>query len=161
MKKLTLMAPLAALLLTACGAADALIAKRSAPDEMAVVDGPKLSLPPNFELRPPKDKYQAQAEKRAERDERVKKLLIGTKKTTSDVETTDEWLVKKAGGEKRDPNIRKKLQGDDVFELKEADKGFWGKQKDRLFGEEVEHPAVQELKEEVVNTSDVEIKKVK
>lgn len=140
MRKQILVVPVA-LMISACGS-DTLLASRSTPDEMAVVDGPTLSLPPNFELRPPVSEYEMQAQQRQNNE--VKNLLLGATETQQDTTNTaeDSWLLQQVGADKRDPNIREKLRGDTTFEQKQAKRSWWEKQKDKMFGGD-EHPINQ------------------
>jgi len=97
----------------------------SGPDEMSVIDGAPLSLPPNFELRPPQ---KGKTVDRAKQTEESRRLLLGTSEKKEEAKTTEGWLVQQAGGDKRDESIREKLESEDGQALvKEADKGFFSK----------------------------------
>lgn len=115
---------------TACGS-NGLIASRGAPDELRVIDAPPLTLPPNFDLRPPRagEKGQLTVRKHAEKAEAIV-LQDGQKKPLQNAD----WLVKQAGGDERDPDIRLKLDVESEVEEAEVNQGWFG----RVFGEEQE-----------------------
>lgn len=122
---------LAAVGLSACGG---FVASKKAPDEMAVIAGPSLSLPPNFELRPPTDAAEYHRQQKADR---ARQILTGTPhETKTPVAGPDAWLVKEAGGDTRDPSIRNKLETDHVVETEEKSKGWLTRQKEVFFGAE-------------------------
>ena len=134
MKKVLLFT-LAAFTLSACGG---LISAKKAPDEMAVIEGPSLSLPPNFELRPPVDAAEYQEQRK---QERARQILTGSSEVKTPTTGPDAWLVKQAGGDTRDPSIRKKLEKDHTVETKEKKKGWFTRQKEVFFGGEDEEQA--------------------
>ena len=114
--------------LAGCGETK-LIGGRKAPDETQVVDGPNLVLPPNFDLRPPRqaDNYESilQQQKNAE----ARKLIAGQPAAVSGTTTAgaDQWLLDQAG--RADADIRDTLDKDDAADVaKEQDvkkKRFW------------------------------------
>lgn len=120
-----------ALALAGCGETK-LLGDRKAPDETQVVDGPNLVLPPNFDLRPPRqaDNYESilQQQKSAE----ARKLIAGqaaagTTSATAPAAGGDQWLLNQVG--RVDGDIRTTLDKDDsADEAKEKEaqkKRFW------------------------------------
>lgn len=79
--------------LAACGGAR-LVGSKSLPDETVVLDAPPLTLPPNFDLRPPRS-----GEGNGED--------VLRQYEPQPIEEDDAWLIKEAG--RSDPNIRQKL----------------------------------------------------
>ena len=109
---------LAALGLSACGGSK--ILSKSLPDETRVVDGPTLALPPQFELRPPRESSDYESLLRAQKSEEARSLITGTSATTvmqdgsaeAAVPAADAWLVEKTSaqtGVVADPSVRKDL----------------------------------------------------
>lgn len=108
-----------ALLLAACGSTK--LMGKSLPDETQVIDGPTLALPPQFELRPPRESSDYESVLRAQKGTEAKNLITtGTSATTAgvaadaslDVPAGDAWLVQKTGaqtGVVADPNVRTAL----------------------------------------------------
>ena len=84
-----------------------------APDELSVIEGPPLWLPPDYELRPPRE---------ASSDN----LRRGPQSLQTDIPTetsaSEEWFLEQAGAEKRDPNIRTELVDDQVAEEEAKEK---------------------------------------
>lgn len=94
------------------------LASNNSPDELSVIDAAPLTLPPNFDLRPPREgektgtmKVQEPSLKRAEdialdlpyeEDQKMPK--------TKSTGTEDAWLLEKAGSDNRDESIRLKLE---------------------------------------------------
>lgn len=95
------------------GVADTLGLGRNAPDEFAVVDRPPLSLPPDFELRPPRPGAPRPQEVKTE--ERASQMLFGTKSGASRSSGADgasdgeKALLQTAGAAKADPGIRETI----------------------------------------------------
>ena len=83
-----------AVTLSACGGNAPLIGQRTPPDETKVVDGPPLTLPPNFDLRPPRDGSSSAEE-----------LLRNRPVQAAD--QSDAWLFEKI--DRIDNNIREDL----------------------------------------------------
>ena len=119
-----------ALLLVSCGGSAPLVGNKKLPDEMAVVAGPPLTLPPNFELRPPQQKRLSQAEALRAEDASTKAqtILVGEVNTKNQGEV-DPWIAEQAGTRKADPNIRQVLDAENAPPAPEKDNGFLG-----LFG---------------------------
>lgn len=107
--------------MAACGDTK-LLGDRAIPDEMMVVEGPPLSLPPNFNLRPPR---KGEAAPVLDGGNTAQKILTGTPAAAADgTAETPEWLLKKAGAEKADPAIRETLEAEHKTEPKQ---GFWNR----------------------------------
>jgi hypothetical protein len=124
--------------LTACTASDvreSVGLTRTAPDEFVVVSRPPLSVPPDFELRPPRPGAQRAAEstelqakklilKDGEQQSQTLEELVPAPKNvetaidpviTSDAKTSAESnILSKLGTDKADPDIRTKLGTDAV-----------------------------------------------
>jgi hypothetical protein len=92
---------------SACGS---LIGGRAAPDEMAVVEGPSLAIPPDFELRPPVGGATSTATPVRDTPIDARAILNkpATPTATSD-SAEDAWLIRAAGGDRADPDIRDRL----------------------------------------------------
>lgn len=123
---------------TACGGNGGLVASRGAPDELRVIDAPPLTLPPNFDLRPPREgeKGKLTVRKHAQQAQQIVLQTDGQKPSQG-----ADWLVKQAGGDERDPDIRLKLDVEaEVEEVEEANQSWFG----RVFGKdkEQEQPTV-------------------
>ena len=101
MKKLALLA-LGTITLTGC------LSAKGGPDEMAVIEGPGLALPPSFELRPPQDVVTRDIVKETTA-EASQKVLFGSKTPqASKISKKDlsSWVLSSAGADKRQENIR-------------------------------------------------------
>ncbi len=116
-----------ALSMAACGGSAPLIGSRSLPDEMAVVSGPPLTLPPNFELRPPQEQKQSRADALRSQDSSVqaKTILVGEAAAAPQGEV-DPWIAEQANVKKADPTIREKLNAENAPASDEKDNGFLG-----------------------------------
>ena len=122
----------AAVLLAGC-ANDGLF-KSSLPDETRVVDGPSLALPPQYNLRPPQEAKDYDAQLRQQKAlDTAEDLITGTSPTTvvsgsEDVSSTgdvDQWFIDKAAqqsGVVADPNVRQELAVQDQSDKKEKAK---------------------------------------
>ncbi len=111
---------LTAFALAGCGG---LVGNNRMPDEMAVVAGPPLTVPPHFELRPPSEQKQSEADVLRSKDSSAQAQKILTGSATKHASGADTWLVKQAGTDKADPAIRDVL--DDEAKPAEDD-GFLG-----------------------------------
>lgn len=109
LKSLLMVAPV--VLLVACNGSP-LVSGRQAPDELSVIEGPPLYLPPNYELRPPQKAAANQGDMSAKR---AAELLYGSAEK-QDISGSDEWLLEKAGAEEADPEIREVLASDTPLE---------------------------------------------
>jgi len=139
MKK-TMALLLVATALTGC------ISGKKGPDETVVLENMPLTLPPNFELRPPR-KAEPVALTRGRKE--AKKLILGAETETkpeAKVETSDSWLIEKAGGDTRNKSIREIMaeEADVSVEEKAQEKGFFSS----MFNEEEnQDPTLEELAE--------------
>jgi len=106
------------LALGACAnTADSLGLGRNAPDEFAVVDRPPLSLPPDFDLRPPRPG--AARPQEIKMPERASQTLFGAKAgvksfvsgegSSGEKSDSESAILAAAGGAKADPNIRETI----------------------------------------------------
>lgn len=109
--------------LTACGG----ISGRKAPDETQVIEGPSLAIPPDFELRPPREEGDYQAELLRQQDAKAQELITGSSGTNSVNATTDDaWLLNKFGAKSAaTSNVRTQLEQDAAAEQPEKKKGIW------------------------------------
>lgn len=107
MKTKTTLAALCALALVGCGN---LVGNNRMPDEMAVISGPALTLPPNFELRPPQEgrANKAQAIREASSSAEAQAILMG--KDAGGKQADTGWLLEKAGADAANPDIRDMLE---------------------------------------------------
>ncbi len=97
------------------GTADALGLGRNSPDEFAVVDRPPLSLPPDYDLRPPRPG--APRPQEVKMPERASQTLFGRNASTSNfvsgasseainASDSEKALLNAASTAKTEPNIR-------------------------------------------------------
>ena len=112
----TLMATLLVALSGCGGAADTLGLGRNAPDEFAVVDRPPLSLPPDFDLRPPRPgaprPQEVKMQERASRTlfgANAKKSFAESGSSDSSASDSEKALLDSAGAAKADANIRETI----------------------------------------------------
>jgi hypothetical protein len=102
---------------------------KSLPDETQVIDGPTLALPPQFDLRPPREAADYESVLRAQKGEEARSLITtGSSVTTVTgatadvaVPSADAWLVDKTAaqtGVVADPNVREDLRVKDPEEVK-------------------------------------------
>lgn len=138
---------------------------RTAPDEFVVYSRPPLSVPPSFDLRPPRPGEEGPSVVSTEAQAR--ETLLGTKKKptpddlsadapvvdtavdpilTSDAPTgASSSFMSKLGADKADPDIREKLGNDEVAlpkKKKEADSLY-----ERIVGSGADEPVVDAKKE--------------
>jgi hypothetical protein len=100
----------------------ALVGGSVIPDETRVVDGPALSLPPDFELKPPSELSKKDNGYKAA--EKARGVLLGSQLTN--VRADDEsWLINKAG--QADSDIRAQLEAEEVAKEKTAKEGWLSK----------------------------------
>lgn len=121
-----------ALMLAACGGSAGKLMGKSLPDETQVIDGPTLALPPQFELRPPRQAADYESVLRAQKGVEARNLITtGTSATAVNtpaaadvsgaVPAADEWLVDKTAaqtGVVADPNVREELVNKTPEEIK-------------------------------------------
>jgi hypothetical protein len=155
------------LMLTACEAGDVqetLGIKRDAPDEFTVVSRPSLSIPPEFTLRPPRA---GEAPLGSAADDQARSLLTGKPVRSladpsklGDVSTVETAvtpvtrsdalsggatsLLKRAGADARQEDIRTKLQVDAATP---ADTSAATTLMDKISGEQKSEPTVDAAKE--------------
>jgi hypothetical protein len=165
MKLLPTLVPLALLaLLGACSSTsvrDTLGINKNAPDEFVVVSRPPLSLPPEFELRPPKP---GEAPRIPSTEEEARRQLLGTpsqsfsldggdapaaETSVAPVITADtpsgatSNFLSRFGAEKADGDIREKLSTDSVAPpTKEAESLY-----EEILGSSKPEPTVDAKKE--------------
>ena len=107
---------------------------RSAPDEFRVVSRPPLSVPPQFNLRPPSDSNDIPAMPPAEKQ--AKTMLLGHDSAlnattlptvTTAVDSPESQFLKNAGADKATPNIRAAMEADKqtASEPVEEEKSWW------------------------------------
>ena len=115
---------------------------KNAPDEMAVIDHAPLTLPPSFELRPPRQGY---APATAAANKKAQDLILGKKERQQQATTTDNWLIEKAGGETRNASIRELMAEESRDGNVDAEKEGW---LEGMFSEEKNaDPTLEELAE--------------
>lgn len=115
------------------------------PDEMAVLDSVPLTLPPSFELRPPREGQTAEIRAAHARAEALVLGKTATARAAAEAETVkgDGWLVNKAGGNTRNKSIREIMAEEARNEPEQ--KGTW---LDRTLGRtESAEPTIEELAE--------------
>lgn len=137
----------AAIALAGCG--ETKLLTRTLPDETRVVDGPSLALPPDYQLRPPREAADYETMLNRQKTAEAQALIVGAAAGTSAtavapetnsgaVPASDDWLVRQTqqqGGITTDPNVRQTLEEETKQPEEEAKKGFWqgwfgGKSKD-------------------------------
>lgn len=112
--------------LSGCGSTK-LFGSQTPPDETQVIDGPSLSLPPDFSLRPPHEAEDYEAVLRAQKTREAEAIIIGGPVSATiipGVATDDQWLLQQAGV--ADANIRDKLTADEA-EPDAEDANFWNR----------------------------------
>jgi hypothetical protein len=120
-------AAIAALSLSGCAETRrALGYDKAPPDEFAVVSRAPLSQPPDFALRPP-DPGAARPQEGTTSDQ-AKAVLFGSQATAKTAAFTDRsagerFLLTKAGADKAQPDIRRKVN-EDASALAEANQSF-------------------------------------
>ena len=100
--------------LVACssGVKESLGLVRTSPDEFVVLDAQPLTLPPHFDLAPPRDGEPVQAPA----DQRGKTAILGQTAAAAppaNVSAGQQAFLRHAGATSADPAIRTKLGGDD------------------------------------------------
>ncbi len=89
------------------------------PDETRVVDGPSLTIPPDFDLKPPSKLTKRDTSYHA--SEKAKGVLLRAKSVKS-TNGNEGWLVSKAG--KADSDIRNQLEAEEQAS-KKVKKSSW------------------------------------
>lgn len=138
-----------AVVLAGCGSTGGKLLGKSLPDETQVIDGPNLALPPQFELRPPRESTDYESVLRAQKGAEARSLITtGTSATdiageapaSGEVPASDAWLLDKTNaraGVVADPNVRNALANPSAEDVKatedaKAKKGLIG----RWFGKD-------------------------
>lgn len=120
------------------------ISGKQGPDETVVLENLPLTIPPNFELRPPRQGESITVQRNREQ---AQKLILGEKpEAQKATKQTASWLVEKAGGEERNADIRELMAEESRVkpeEAKKAQKGWFS----GLFSEEESDPTLEELAE--------------
>lgn len=142
---------------------DTLGLSRSAPDEFAVIARPPLSVPPEFDLRPPSNTPLDNSEDAANKARNIIKGQEGQSIQSSELPAgmtrAEQNLLVKAGQEKIDPTIREKLAADAEIKKEKKKEGMM----DRLLGksDKEDEPVVKvepEKKEEPKEAAPEEVK---
>ncbi|MFT7144906.1 MAG: hypothetical protein ACI9TY_001670 [Alphaproteobacteria bacterium] len=125
----------ASVVLTGC------LSSKKGPDEMAVLDSAPLTLPPSFELRPPR---QGQAPAVIHSNKKAKDLILGDKKVEKTVShSNDAWLLNEAGADASHINIREVMAAESRTEAKEVKQKGWF---ESMFSEEENtDPSLEDL----------------
>lgn len=99
---------------------------KRAPDEFRVVSRPPLSVPPQFDLRPPG--IEGVNTPSATRD-KAQSLILGNDlaaKPTGASSTAESMFLQKAGAAQADPNVKKELAEKKIDEqIKKEEQGWW------------------------------------
>ncbi len=158
----------ASLLLSACGGSDVketLGLERKAPDEFRVVSRPPLSVPPEFNLRPPGDTQNA-APSVAPVHKQAESLLLSdgegntyalpaptsdtavvpvSVSTPSSADSAEMQFLKNAGADNADSTVRTTLEEEKIsHQIQKEEEGWW----DSVFsGSEAKDPTVDAKKE--------------
>lgn len=117
MRKILCALALVPLVLAGCGSnvKKTLGMERTVPDEFTVVERAPLTVPPNFDLAPPRPGASRPQEPHSER--RAENAVLGQAIATSEKASAGEKAFLQQMNTKPDPEIRKKLQGEsDVAE---------------------------------------------
>ena len=97
---------LVALAVSACS--ESLFSSGKLPDETRVIDGPTLAVPPQFNLRPPREGEAYEDRLSEQKTREAQTLIMGGESPSATTSTpTEEWLLMQAG--QADPNIREAL----------------------------------------------------
>lgn len=135
----------AALMTAACdgkGVGETLGFDRSAPDEFTVVSRPSLSVPPDFNLRPPRP---GEPPRQPKADEAAHSIITGKQPATvtTDTAATDAFM-KRIGATQADPGIRAQLMEDDTAPV---DTSKAGSLYEKVIGQDKAEPVVDAKKE--------------
>jgi hypothetical protein len=114
MRKITLFAAIAAVLaLSACSdMKKELGIGRNSPDEFAVVKRAPLTLPPDYDLRPP---AQGAAPPAADASNQAKTVLLGDATQPAPKGDAEEEFLKRTGSDKANPAIRTVISQDNGY----------------------------------------------
>lgn len=101
------------------------ISGKKGPDETMVIENLPLTLPPSFELRPPRQGDSVAVERSREEAQR---LILGEEtelpKSTS-TKAEDSWLIDKIGGDSRNQSIREIMATESRKVPQEEKKDGW------------------------------------
>lgn len=122
---------LVAVATTLVGCADTpLLSGKKAPDELSVIEGPPLYLPPSFDVRPPSE-LSARPHEDTNTQAKAQEIITGRPAAVTPAATGDSWLIKRAGGDARDAEIRARLEAEEKAKTEvkkqEESKGFFGR----------------------------------
>lgn len=110
-KKALILASLVAL--TACSSVKKeLGVGRQSPDEFTVVKRAPLTLPPDYNLRPPSD---GSAVQESEAVQQAKTIVLGTPAATVEAGNAETAIMQKMGTDKRNPSIRDQINKDNGY----------------------------------------------
>lgn len=123
-----------ALGLVACGG-NPLVGGRTAPDETRVVDGPSLAIPPDFDLRPPREGEDYSSRLNRQKTQEAEEIITGGSSVNAGAAGADDWLLQEVEGE-ADPSIRQTLEEGYKVDKQEKNKSWWERQSERMFGED-------------------------
>ena len=143
--------------LAACGGTsvkETLGLDKRAPDEFRVVSRPPLSVPPQFDLRPPGiEGVESQSAKRDKAQTLVLGTGMGKSKTSSSA--AESGFLQKAGAAQADPNVKRALAEKKIDEqVKHEDDSWWDRvttipsNKDPVVRAEDESDRIKKNKEE-------------
>lgn len=127
-----LVASAAALLLAGCG--ETKLLSRTLPDETRVVDGPGLVVPPDYQLRPPREASDYETLLGERKTAEAQALITGVSGSVvvsgsvAEVPAADVWLVKESqqqSGVVADPNVRQALENETKLPEPEQKKSTW------------------------------------
>lgn len=127
MKKTFAFLCIPAFVLAGCssGVKETLGLERSAPDEFAVIERAPLTMPPNFNLEPPRPGAPRPQEEMT--STKAKGLVLSSQSSApkpSDVSASEQALLGKVGAAKADPNIRNELNDPQQPEKKSVAQKF-------------------------------------
>ena len=128
MKSSIFLATCSLLALTACGGGsvkETLGIGHKAPDEFRVVARPPLSMPPQFNLRPPS--ANAESPTMIPADKQAKSIITGSEETISDEKssTGESQFMKNIGADKADPKVRDELTQQRLAAQEKKEEGSW------------------------------------
>ena len=93
--------------------------KKFGPDETTISQGNALRLPPEYELKAPKNVTTIKKEKKSAEITSQELLLNKTLTKEKNSKNVNSWVLKNAGGEKRVKNIKEILKQDLILEQQE------------------------------------------
>lgn len=120
---------------------EALGLKRTQSNEFAVADRQPLSVPPQYDLRPPLPNAPAAAT--VDPSEKAKEALLGDQAAHGKNSAAEENLLAQAASQRNDPTIRSKL-AQDAVSSRDSEKApgealaFWKDQKEMKSGDVID-----------------------